>query len=299
MSETSNRTPASISGPKRRQAWQDGELPESRKRCVVEAIEATSDLAGAVVVAVAALPGSKELIVQAADASILFSDSAQQEDGSVMSCELAIAEDRYGITSIAHDSIDGQPILRLSTTVLTVRGRRLDIQIPGAFSGMILSEVKEEQPLEVWWRRSATTYYGTFICVPGGSVSYQRKRQNLEATWRRENRHPFFVDGQPNPLPQYVREALDLEAEVGTSVVDFEDFVDDSGPIPNRLPDGNLNEAALLSLLQIRAFHAALTTFYQGDAFDLEQHLALEKKVSKSSSGTLSTPAPSSDSLPS
>lgn len=299
MSETSNRTPASIAGPKRRQAFLDGELPESRKRCVVEMVEAAHESAGAVLAAVAALPGSKELVVRAADPSILFTGEAAQEDGAVISCEIELGGERYGVTAIAPDTLDGQPVLRISTSVLTVRGRRLDVQIPGAFAGMILSKVKEGQPLEVWWRRTEAQYYGTFICVPGGGAAYQRKRQTLEATWRRENRHPFFLDGQPNPLPQYVRESLDLEAEVGTSVVDFEDFVDDGGPIPNRLADGALNEPALLSLLQIRAFHEALTAFYQGDAFDIEQQLALEKKASKSSSGILNTPAPSSDSLPS
>lgn len=301
MSDT-RKASASISGPKKRQAYLDGELPESRKRCIVEMVEASTEPAGAVLVATAAPAGSKELIVRAIDPSILFVGDARQEDGSVISCEIGIGGESYAVTSITPDTIDEQSVLRLALSVLTAKGKRLEGMaaiVMAPFRPLLGSAVEEGQPLEVSWRRVETTYYGTFVCVPGGSAAYQRKRQQIEMTWRRENKHPLFVDGQPNPLPSYIREALDLEAEVGTSVVDFEDFVDDNGPIPNRLPNGKLNEDGLLALLQIRDFHAALTEFYAGDAFDVEQWIAMEKKVSKSSPGILSTPAASGDSLPS
>ena len=296
MSET--RTPASISGPRRRQAFQDGELPESRKRCVVEMEESTNEPAGVAVVAVPAMPGTREIILRVDDASVLFAGEARQEDGSTVTCEMLISGERYGATAVTPDTLDGQPVLRVTPVPLTARGRRLNIVLPDRLA-VLAAVLDEGQAVEIEWRRTSVEYFGTFICVPGGSVAYQRKRERLESTWRRDNSFPLFIDGERNPLPQSTREALDLEAEVGTSVIDFEDFVDDAGPIQNRLPDGKLNEAALLALLQIRAFHAALTAFYQGDAFDLAQQLALEKKASRPSSGTLSTPAQSSDSLPS
>lgn len=300
MSEPIRRQPASISGPLKRQQFLNGELPESRRRCVVEGITAHSEAIGFVTAAAMALPASKELLLRVPDPTALWAGDAKQEDGSTISCELRIETEVYGVTAIDQVEIEGSPAFRVAPTVLTVNGRRVSVMIPEAFSGRLLLAVDAGQQIELFWRHVVTQYYGTFICVPRQSLAFAEKLARLESDWRRDNREPLFKDGgQRNPIPPFVEQRLQLEAEVGTSVVGFEDFTDDNGPIPPVLPDGRLNEPGLLSLLQIREFHDALNEFYAGDAFDLEQWLALEKKLSTSSSLTSNGQAQSAGSPPS
>lgn len=278
----SERRAKSISGPQTRQAWLNGKGEGAVKKCEVWRDETEIEILGETTVASPVTLMSKDLLVTPHEELLgELSGELREEDGTVGSWRLCveIGGRRYELDAVAEEHLDGAAVARLT---LHLAGASKPIGILGMF----------DVGTEVRIVRASTRreYYGTLHCISRQADAYARKMERLEREWRTKNRLPLWTTngtGEPhfNPLPDSAKDEVETEAAVGTYVIGFEDFVDDSGPISPTLPDGSLNEPALLDLMKIGPFRAALEEFYAEEKFSYEQHTAEKKRQSNSSNG--------------
>lgn len=263
---------ASIAGPLAKTAWLNGRDPEGIKRCHVWVETAALEILGEAPIAAPAMVMSKEVLVAAGNGASFAAPEILAEIGG----------QRYRVQEVADEALDGAPVRRLKLAAI----------LRASFLSSVGLMKQAEPGDEVTFLRQdeeEATYYGTFLCISKQADAYRQRRSKLERQWRAANNFPTLtLDGNGiNELPLEVKEDLEVRAAAGTYVVGFERFVgEDGAPIPAVLPDGSLNEPALLKLLAEPAFRGALQAFYASENFDYEEHLAQKKRRLNSSNGT-------------